>query len=67
MIKSLIMTVDGDGEELPFDLTETDRQNLAQGDALYKPHIWAELKQMIGMNIKHSCNCCWDDSFNYQS
>lgn len=42
------MAADANGEPLPFDLTETDRQNLAQGDALFKPQTWDDLKQIIG-------------------
>ena len=43
------MTGSANGEPLPFDLTETDRQNLAQGDAQFKPLAWNDLKEIIGM------------------
>ena len=42
------MTGSGNGEPLPFELTETDRQNLAQGDAQFKPLAWDDLKEIIG-------------------
>ena len=34
--------------KLPFELTPTDHENLAQGDANFKPHTWDELKEIIG-------------------
>lgn len=37
--------------DIPFDLTETDRQNLAEGDEAFRPHTWEELKDIIGMII----------------
>ena len=33
---------------LPFDLTDTDRENLAGGDEKFQPHDWEDLKQIIG-------------------
>ncbi|KAL8792744.1 MAG: hypothetical protein Q9195_004631 [Heterodermia aff. obscurata] len=41
------MTGSVNGEPLPFELTETDRQNLAQGDAQFKPLTWDDLKEII--------------------
>ena len=43
------MTGSGNDEPLPFELTETDRQNLAQGDAQFKPLAWDDLKEIIGI------------------
>lgn len=37
-----------DIEEYSFDLTETDRENLAQGDEKFQPHNWEDLKHIIG-------------------
>ena len=36
-------------EDVPFDLTETDRENLAQGDEKFRPHTWDELKDIVGI------------------
>ena len=33
---------------IPFELTETDRQNLIAGDEKFVPHTWEELKHIIG-------------------
>jgi len=33
---------------IPFDLTETDKQNLLAGDAAFHPHTWSDLSQIIG-------------------
>ncbi|CAF9928508.1 MAG: hypothetical protein HETSPECPRED_006867 [Heterodermia speciosa] len=44
------MTDSGNGEPLPFELTETDRQNLAQGDAHFKPLTWDDLREIIARN-----------------
>ena len=33
---------------IPFDLTETDRENLLAGDENFKPHTWEDLKVIIG-------------------
>lgn len=38
-----------DVDDLPFELTVTDRQNLAQGDDKFQPHTWDELKEIIGI------------------
>lgn len=37
-----------DLNDLPFDLTETDRENLAGGDENFQPHDWDDLKHIIG-------------------
>jgi len=39
-------------EEYPFPLTDVDRHNLSITDAEFKPHTWAELKQVIGAEAK---------------
>ena len=55
------MTGSGDGEPLPFDLTETDRQNLAPGDAQFKPLAWDDLKEIIGTwEMSGCCNSSID-------
>ena len=36
-------------EDVPFDLTETDHENLAQGDEKFRPHTWDELKDIVGI------------------
>ena len=36
-------------EDMPFDLTETDHENLAQGDEKFRPHTWGELKDIVGI------------------
>ena len=33
---------------IPFELTETDRQNLIAGDEKFVPHTWEDLKTIIG-------------------
>ena len=46
--------MDEENEELgsiPFDLTDTDRENLQGGDEKFKPHHWEDLKQIIGGTI----------------
>lgn len=43
------MATGQDVDELPFELTTTDRQNLAQGDEKFQPHTWDELKDIIGI------------------
>lgn len=43
------MAAGPDADDLPFELTATDRHNLAQGDAMFQPHTWDELKDIIGM------------------
>ena len=35
-------------ERIPFQLTETDLENLAGGDEKFRPHDWEDLKQIIG-------------------
>ena len=35
-------------KSIPFDLTETDRENLLAGDESFKPHNWEDLKVIIG-------------------
>ena len=37
-----------DWSSIPFELTETDRENLLLGDEHFKPHTWDELKHIIG-------------------
>ena len=46
---TLIMT-DSNSEldDIPFDLTDTDRANLAGGDENFHPHDWEDLKRIIG-------------------
>jgi hypothetical protein len=39
-----------DVDDLPFELTVTDHQNLAQGDEKFQPHTWDELKEIIGIS-----------------
>ncbi|KAG7007749.1 hypothetical protein G7Y79_00008g023870 [Physcia stellaris] len=36
--------------KLPFELTPTDRENLAQGDVNFKPLTWDEIKEIIARN-----------------
>jgi len=45
----LSMAASQDVDELPFELTTTDRQNLTQGDENFQPHTWDELKDIIGI------------------
>ena len=35
-------------DSLPFELTDTDRENLAGGDVNFLPHDWEDLKCIIG-------------------
>ena len=35
-------------DNLPFDITETDRENLVQGDEKFQPLTWEELRDIIG-------------------
>ena len=35
--------------QLPFNLTDLEREILDQTDEEYVPHSWEELKQIIGM------------------
>ena len=35
-------------EAIPFELTETDLENLAGGDEKFTPHSWEDLKHIIG-------------------
>lgn len=42
------MTANGDLGDLPFELTETDRENLVQGDKAFEPLTWDEVKAIIG-------------------
>lgn len=42
-------------DAIPFDLTETDRINLAQGDEKFTPHNWEDLREIIGIPPPHSC------------
>ena len=35
-------------ETIPFELTETDRENLLAGDENFRPHNWDDLKCIIG-------------------
>lgn len=45
-------------DNLPFEITETDRQNLIQGDEHFQPLTWDELREIIG-------NACYDSSAKY--
>ena len=47
------MAPNQDTDNLPFELTETDRQNLAQGDEKFKPHTWDEVKEIVGTSRLH--------------
>ena len=40
-----------DISSIPFELTDTDRENLLLGDAHFKPHTWDELKHIIGKQL----------------
>ena len=42
------MTETKELEELPFELTKTDLENLAGGDEKFQPHNWEDLKLIIG-------------------
>lgn len=42
------MTETKEPEELPFELTKTDLENLAGGDEKFQPHNWEDLKHIIG-------------------
>lgn len=60
----LDMTDKHDLNNLPFDLTETDRENLASGDENFKPHTWEEIEEIIGMKTPHiSPYNCLSSSF----
>ena len=39
---------DIDMDSIPFELTESDRENLLGGDEHFNPHTWEELKNIIG-------------------
>ncbi|KAL9636413.1 MAG: hypothetical protein Q9164_002833 [Protoblastenia rupestris] len=41
---------DIDWESIPFELTETDIQNIRLGDEHFVPHDWEELKNIIATN-----------------
>ena len=43
-----MMTVGAQDAPLPFNLTDLDRQILAQTDEQFEPHTWDELRQIIG-------------------
>ena len=36
---------------IPFELTDSDRQNLIAGDEKFVPHTWEDLKTIIGRTI----------------
>ena len=38
-----------DMKNIPFELTDSDRENLAGGDENFRPHDWDDLKKIIGM------------------
>ena len=38
-------------DSIPFELTETDRANLAAGDDKFVPHDWEDLKIIIGSTV----------------
>lgn len=40
---------DVNGDSLPFNLTEVDRETLAMTDEEFVPHSWEELKDIIRM------------------
>ena len=42
------MTDHNEPKSIPFDLTDTDRANLAGGDENFQPHDWQDLKHIIG-------------------
>ena len=42
-------------ENLPFEITETDRQNLVRGDEKFQPLTWDELREIIG-NARYDCS-----------
>lgn len=50
MSNKLSMAASQDVDKLPFELTASDRQSLAQGDENFQPHDWDELKEIIGIN-----------------
>jgi hypothetical protein len=47
-----VMTIGQQDAPLPFNLTDLDRQILAQTDDEFQPHSWDELKQIIGKSIR---------------
>lgn len=42
------MAVGAQDAPLPFNLTDLDREILAQTDEQFQPHTWEELRQIIG-------------------
>lgn len=42
------MEPEHDPNKIPFELTDTDRENLAGGDENFQPHNWEDLKHIIG-------------------
>lgn len=36
------------GQTVPFNLTELDREVLAQTDDEFRPHDWEDLKKIVG-------------------
>lgn len=49
------MAIGAQEAPLPFNLTDLDRQILAQTDEEFHPHSWDELKQIIGKSPISSC------------
>lgn len=45
-----------DIEDLPFEITETDRQNLIQGDEKFQPLTWEDLRDIIGTKGQDSAS-----------
>ena len=37
------------GHPLPFNLTDVDRETLAQTDEEFIPHSWEDLKDIVGL------------------
>ena len=46
---------DFDCSSFPFELTETDIENLRLGDKHFKPHDWEEVKHIIGSTVYLFC------------
>ncbi|MCJ1378830.1 hypothetical protein MMC17_001929 [Xylographa soralifera] len=46
----MAITTEVDANQLPFNLTDLDREILSQTDEEYVPHGWEELKQIIATN-----------------
>jgi len=44
----MMAKADDELNAIPFDLTDTDRANLAGGDENFQPHNWEDLKHIIG-------------------